>query len=153
MAQNNGCKRRYFNPAATVTAVIFKELEGGIRVLLTLRNIEPFRNKWCLPGGHIDRYESSEEAISREVKEETGLDFRGESFGTFDEIFPELGIHNVVTAYAGISSGTLIAQQAEVSDAQWIQLSKALEMRLAFTHNEVLKTFSRWYNTRKLGDV
>ena len=128
-------------------------MEGEILALLTLRNTEPFRNKWCLPGGHIDRYEPSDEAISREVKEETGLDFRGEIFGTFDEIFPEMGIHNVVTAYAGNGSGRPMAQEKEVSDMQWITLSGALEMQLAFTHNKVLEAFYHWYNSRNLDDV
>ena len=113
-------------------------------VLLTRREGEPFRDMWCFPGGHIDKFEPSDEAINREVREETGLSFSGESFGSFDEIFPSLGIHNVVIAYAGRGTGELVPQETEVSEIKWVPLSKALEMELAFTHNEVLEAFIRW---------
>jgi len=33
------------------------------------RNVNPFKDHWCLPGGHIDDYESVENAVVREVKE------------------------------------------------------------------------------------
>lgn len=36
--------------------------------------LEPL--KWCFPGGHIEPYESPDEAALREAYEETGLDFR-----------------------------------------------------------------------------
>ena len=36
--------------------------------------LEP--RKWCLPGGHIEEYESPDEAALREACEEVGLDFR-----------------------------------------------------------------------------
>src|SRR5579859_3879656 len=35
--------------------------------------LEP--RKWCLPGGHIEEYESPDEAALREAKEEVGLNF------------------------------------------------------------------------------
>ena len=108
MAEYDDCKHAYFNPAATVTAVVHRVEQGTLQVLLTLRNIEPFKDLWCLPGGHIDKSEKSYDAVVREVYEETRLNFEGESFGTFDEIFEDLEIHNVVTAYAG--SGTRYSQ-------------------------------------------
>ena len=100
---------------------------------------------WCLPGGHIDRFERSYEAIVREVEEETGLAFQGEYFGSFDEIFENLGIHNVVTAYAGGGAGELITQESEVSDIKWVPLDRAREMSLAFEHKKVLDAFARRY--------
>lgn len=48
------------------------------KILLLKRSetvtLEP--RKWCLPGGHIEEYESPDEAALREAAEETGLDFR-----------------------------------------------------------------------------
>lgn len=63
-------------PRVTCGAII--EKKG--KILLTKRNVEPYKNYWCLPGGHIEWGEKAEEAIRREVKEETGLDFKPKFF-------------------------------------------------------------------------
>ena len=145
MTEFDNAKQGYFDPAATVTAVVTSLSKGVLLVLLTRRATEPFKDMWCLPGGHIDRFERSYEAIVREVKEETGLAFQGEYFGSFDEIFKDLGIHYVVTAYAGSGTGKLITQESEVSDIKWVPLDRAREMSLAFEHRKVLDAFARRY--------
>src|SRR3990167_11223635 len=42
-------------------------------VLLVKRIIEPYKGYWTLPGGHVDYGEELEEAVCREVLEETGI--------------------------------------------------------------------------------
>jgi ADP-ribose pyrophosphatase YjhB (NUDIX family) len=46
---------------------------GERRVLLIERNIEPNRGGWTIPGGYVERDETAEQAVIREVEEETGL--------------------------------------------------------------------------------
>lgn len=41
--------------------------------------------KWLFPGGHIRQNETPDEAIVREVKEETGLDFSFTDYGPIEE--------------------------------------------------------------------
>ena len=67
-------------PDATVAAIITKKENSREKVLLTLRKVNPFKDFWCLPGGHIDKNELVEQAIIREVQEETGLLFKGKFF-------------------------------------------------------------------------
>lgn len=63
------CERIFFrNPKVVVTALI--ERDG--RVLLVLRDIEPGRGRWGLPGGFVDWNEHPEEAMVRECLEEIG---------------------------------------------------------------------------------
>ena len=63
-------------PEASVAAIITLQDACGTKVLLTMRNHEPYMGYWCLPGGHVDANEPIEDAIRREVKEETGLDVK-----------------------------------------------------------------------------
>jgi 8-oxo-dGTP diphosphatase len=46
------------------------------RLLLIQRGHDPHRGRWSLPGGRIEPGESPEQAVVREVREETGLDVR-----------------------------------------------------------------------------
>lgn len=60
----------YFNPSSSTVAVI--ENEKG-ELLVVRRAKEPAKGTLDLPGGFCDCYETSEEGVIREVREETGL--------------------------------------------------------------------------------
>jgi len=125
-------------PATTVGAVILDRSGKEPKVLLTRRNVEPFKGKWCLPGGHIERFETAAAAVVREVREEIGLEFRGTFLDWFEEIYPDLGVHNVVLMYLGEATGELVACEREVSDIGWFPLGEARALPLAFCHQRVL---------------
>ncbi|MEM3640740.1 MAG: NUDIX hydrolase [Candidatus Bathyarchaeia archaeon] len=44
------------------------------KILLAKRRSEPAKGKWSIPGGLVELGENVEEAVIREVKEETGLE-------------------------------------------------------------------------------
>ncbi|MFA4986783.1 MAG: NUDIX hydrolase [Candidatus Brocadiia bacterium] len=64
---------KYPRPMVTVDAVIFGIDERDMKVLLVRRLKDPFRDMWALPGGFVDQNETLEQAVARELQEETGL--------------------------------------------------------------------------------
>ena len=58
------------HPVPAVGAIILKD----DKILLVKRGAEPGIGKWSIPGGSMEFGETMEEAVKREVKEETGLD-------------------------------------------------------------------------------
>lgn len=61
----------YFNSSAATVAFILNEKN---ELLVCRRAKEPKKGTLDLTGGFIDRFETGEEGVAREVKEETGLE-------------------------------------------------------------------------------
>lgn len=61
----------YFNSSAATVAFILNE-RGEL--LVCRRAKDPAKDTLDLPGGFIDRFETGEEGVAREVREETGLE-------------------------------------------------------------------------------
>ena len=67
----------YFNPSSSTVAVIVNDEN---QLLAVRRAKEPVLGTLDLPGGFCDCYETGEEGVRREVKEETGLDVESVEF-------------------------------------------------------------------------
>ena len=60
---------RFSNRGVSIDAVIIE----GDKVLLIQRGVEPNKGFWATPGGYVEWDETTEEAVAREVMEETKL--------------------------------------------------------------------------------
>jgi mutator protein MutT len=86
-------------PSVGVGAVVIRD---G-RVLLIRRGKEPLRGRWLVPGGTVELGETLEEAVVREIREETALEVAPlEVLTVFDRIDREEGrvlYHYVIVDY------------------------------------------------------
>ncbi len=105
-------------------------LDGG-RVLLIKRAHEPLKGQWSLPGGGVEVGETLEQAIVREVQEETGLDVDvGPIADVIDRIDrdSEGGVehHFVLVDFVCRPRGGALQSASDADDAAWVPI-EALE--------------------------
>ena len=118
----------------TVDAVI--PYQGGI-VLVKRRN-EPFKEYYALPGGIVEYGESVENAVIREVKEETGLECEiAKLVGVYSDPDRDPRGHYVSVCYLlRVRGGELRAD----SDAEEVKVFKLSELpELAFDHSKMVR--------------
>lgn len=129
----------YPRPALTVDAVVFKNDGMNWQVLFIQRKNEPFKGKWALPGGFVDMNETVEEAVERELLEETGLSsIELEQLHTFSAIHRDPRGRTVSVVYWGIAEKSALPVSGDdAADARWFKVDNLPE--LAFDHDEVMK--------------
>ncbi|MBI5167121.1 MAG: NUDIX domain-containing protein [candidate division NC10 bacterium] len=111
----------------SVVAVIMDEEE---RVLLTQRNISPFKGKWALPGGKIVHGEAIVPALQREVEEEVGLEIKVDQLIDVFEVIPrdEDEAHYIVLYYLSRPiNKELRLNYGEVQAAAWVSRKELSE--------------------------
>lgn len=129
------------NIKLAVDAVVFGYTsKEGLSVLLIKRNIEPFKGGWALPGGLVKDDESLEEAIERELNEETGVSINYlEQLYTFGEPGRDPRNRVVSVTYYGLVKPDAFEVKADTdaSDAAWFNVNKLPS--LAFDHQDILR--------------
>ncbi|MES2966079.1 MAG: NUDIX domain-containing protein [Bdellovibrionota bacterium] len=134
----------FARPALAVDIVVFgyrgPDAGEGLSLLLVKRGIEPFKDRWALPGGFVQMNETLEEAATRELREEAGLKnvFLEQlySFGNLDRDPRERVVSVSYFALVQPSKFELKAT-TDTIDAKWFPLEKL--PKLAFDHAEIIK--------------
>lgn len=124
-----------------VDAAVFGYEDGNISVLLIKRKYEPFKGKWAIPGGFVLEKESLEEAVERELKEETGVVINYlEQLYTFGSISRDPRNRVVSVAYVGLvrPNAFKISASTDADEVQWHNINELPE--LSFDHDIILKT-------------
>ena len=129
----------FTRPALTVDAVVFGLDDEDLKVLLIRRDLEPFRGRWALPGGFVRVEESIEDAVRRELQEETGIsEVFLEQLYTFGAVGRDPRERVVTVAYYALVrlSDHRIKAATDARDAAWFAVSEA--RGLAFDHDRIL---------------
>jgi len=96
---------------------VIKDAAG--RLLLIRRGHEPGAGLWSLPGGRIERGETDEQAVAREILEETGLRVAcGRLVGTAELPGLDGAVADVRDYLATVTGGELAAGD-DAADVRW----------------------------------
>lgn len=133
---------KYPRPALTVDAIVFRKKQDW-EVLLIQRLNEPFKDMWAFPGGFVEMNETVEEAVERELEEETaltGIDFK--QFHTFSAVDRDPRHRTVSVAFIGIDkSGAEPSAGDDAKNAKWFKVNNLPV--LAFDHKEIIEKVIR----------
>lgn len=124
----------------TVDAVVFGYEAGIISILLIKRKYEPFKNKWAIPGGFVLNEESLEEAVERELSEETGVRINYlEQLYTFGDLNRDPRGRVISVAYFGLVRPNTfkIVASTDAEEVKWFNINELPE--LSFDHKDILE--------------
>ena len=96
---------------------------------------EPFQGYWSIPGGIVEAGEKLEDAIRREVLEETGLEVELVSmFEIFERMIPDaegkVEYHYVLIDYLCKPTGGKLLAASDVSRVAWVPEWNVRDYRL-----------------------
>jgi 8-oxo-dGTP diphosphatase len=125
-----------------VDAIVFGYSKSdAVSVLLIKRKYEPFKNCWAIPGGFVLENESLEEAVKRELQEETGISVNYlEQLYTFGEPNRDPRQRVISIAYFALVKSALFQElkaSTDAEEAQWFPIGKL--PTLAFDHKKILQ--------------
>ena len=129
-----------------IVRVIVRNTEG--RVLILKRQPSGYgAGQWCLPGGKVEYGETVEQAVRKELKEETSLDCLEATFLFYqDSLAPEPGkIHGINLYFACRTVGEIELNE-ESTEFRWISREELAGFDLAFRNQEGLERF--WQEAR-----
>lgn len=156
----------YLSRSVAVAIQLHAIIDNEQYVLICKRGPEAMggAGKWCLPCGYLDWDESGEQAVIRELWEETNVSFQDFIFDIHSKVKishlhhpwkvvsdPQIDERQNVTLHHGtvvIRTNTMLptpsiknAELGELEDVRWIKISELDSYDFAFNHNSRIKEF------------
>ena len=134
-------------PEPTVGALIFNS-QGKIFLMKSYK----WKGKYVVPGGHIELGETMEQALKREIKEETGLDIYGVEFlclqeFIFDQRFWQKK-HFLFLDFICKTKNTKVKLNSEGQNYLWVYPQEALQMPIEPYSKKLIKVYLKLKNKR-----
>lgn len=106
-------------PRVAVGAVVLDQRADGPYVVLARRDHPPRKGQWSLPGGKVERGETLERALAREIREECGLEVRVGPLLEVIELIDE-PVHYVILDYVCTVVGGSLRAGDDASEVAWV---------------------------------
>jgi 8-oxo-dGTP diphosphatase len=126
-------------PSLTVDGIVIRKRPSGNEILLIQRGNEPYKGMWAFPGGFVDYGESTEDAVIRELKEETGIDCELRNIATVasDPARDPRGHTISVVYFLEPKNDDKPVGGDDATEAKWFRFDDLPE--LAFDHETILE--------------
>lgn len=123
----------YNNRGVTVDGVV----TDGNKVLLVKRKKAPCKGMWGLPGGYVGLHETMEQAVLREIQEETGLQnlVIKQMVGQYSE--PTRDPREAMTVSFWLEGNGNVTANDDAEETAWFEVEAIPEI-LAFDHKKVI---------------
>jgi len=108
------------------------------KILLIRRSTSPYVGYWALPGGFVELGETVEEAVAREVKEETDLTCVPAGLvGVYSDPKRDPRGHTITIVYVLKIAGGVARKTAEASEVRYFDFDELPE-KIAFDHERII---------------
>ncbi|MHC1598786.1 MAG: NUDIX domain-containing protein [Candidatus Methanofastidiosia archaeon] len=121
-------------------------LTDGKYILLIRRKNPPYESFWALPGGFVEYGETVENAVIREIKEETGLViFAPILIGVFSKKNRDPRGHVISCAFLCNHTLENFSPGSDAADARIFELGN-MPKNIAFDHQDIIKQGKKLLN-------
>jgi mutator protein MutT len=136
-------EKKHRNPIPTIDAIIHNEKN---QLLFIKRKNDPFKNHLSLPGGFVNYGERAEDALRREVKEETSLNVEPlEILGVYSDPNRDPRGHIISTVFVCLIMDNLKGKSRDDAiDICWVNLNEIENNTYAFDHKMIIGDYLRW---------
>lgn len=149
----------FWHPALTTDAVVFgfDKDDSSLQILLIKRGkakkgeTPAYEGYWALPGGFIQKDESTDDCIKRELLEESSMKLFDNDKGIEPEFLEQLktysGKHRDPREYVATVAYYALVKKDKYSikggddavEAQWFPIEEIKELELAFDHAQIIQ--------------
>jgi 8-oxo-dGTP diphosphatase len=128
------------NIRVAVDAIVFGYQNNQLYVLLIQQKFGTQESYWALPGGLVKNEESLQDAVKRELKEETNItvNYFEQLFTFGDDVFRDPRNRVISVAYFALVDATKLKVKADsdAENAQWFKIDEI--PALAFDHTIII---------------
>ena len=134
------------HPLLAVRAIILNEINQAL--FLKRSSESTYGDMWCFPGGKIDFGQTAEEAIVREIREETSLNCQSSRFIFYRDGLPQKpDDQHYLTLYFYCQVKGTINLNKESTRYAWLGPKEIEEYTIAFGNDKAFLDY--WYSTQK----